>query len=735
MPPAERRARPRASKAPARASALRQLADGVGIIPEYVDQTGTETRQTTDGTRVALLAAMGIDASTDERARRALDEMDETERSQLLAPVRVVPRADERASIEISIGAGGASTPMAWSAELREENGTVHRANGSAVAGDDGRLHVELPGRPGLGYHTLTVTVDGGNGERSADQLLIVVPPACLTPAEVLKGRRAFGITANLYTVRSDRNWGVGDFTDLAELLRWTASIGGEFVGVNPLHALRNAGGDVSPYSPVSRLFRNPLYIDVEAVPGFAQSRAVEEIIGNAQVRDELAQTRASDRVEYEQVMRLKRSVLRELHSARLRGPRDRNPAWTAWLEEQGETLQSFATFRALSEHLGHDGDSSGNWHDWPEEYRDPRSPAVLRFREEHREEVDFQCWLQWIIDQQIESAAATAKQGGMTIGLYQDLAIGTSPNGSDSWAYPGLFVQGVGIGAPPDPYSASGQDWGLPPIDPRALRERRYDYWIKLVRASLRHSGALRMDHVMGLFRQFWIPAGKTGKEGAYVRFPSEDLLGILALESTRAGALGVGEDLGTVPEDVPPAMRRWHVLSSKVLYFERDDATGFKPASSYAEEALATANTHDMPTLAGFWRTHDVEVRREVGLIESDDEERKARATRDTEKRQLVERLVAEGVLPAGKEPGGAALRGAVHAFLCRTPAALVGFSLDDVVGEEEPVNVPGVGSDKFPSWTRRLKFRLEDLRTDPDVATTLRCEGRGQRADAGR
>jgi 4-alpha-glucanotransferase len=358
----------------------------------------------------------------------------------------------------------------------------------------------------------------------------------------------------------------------------------------------------------------------------------------------------------------------------------------------------------------------------------------VRKFREQHQEEVDFHRWLQWMVDLQLAMVARTARQGGMAIGLYQDLAIGTSPNGSDTWAYPGLFLQGVGIGAPPDPYSASGQNWGLPPIDPRVLRERRYDYWIRLVRSSLRHSGALRIDHVMGLFRQFWIPEGKSGTEGAYVRFPSEDLLGILALESSRAGALVVGEDLGTVPEDVPPALRRWHVLSSKVLYFERDDESGFKPASSYAEEALATANTHDMPTLAGFWRAHDVEVRRKVGLIDGDDEEKKARATRDTEKRQLVERLVAEGVLPGGTEPDGATLRGAVHEFLCRTPAALVGLSLDDVVGEAEPVNVPGVGSDKFPSWTRRLTMRLEDLRTDPGVAASLRCS-RGQVEGAGR
>ena len=278
------------------------------------------------------------------------------------------------------------------------------------------------------------------------------------------------------------------------------------------------------------------------------------------------------------------------------------------------------------------------------------------------------------------------------------------------------------------------GQNWGLPPLDPRRLAESGYDYFVRLVRAGLRHGGALRIDHVLGLFRQFWIPAGMTGAEGAYVRFPTDDLLGILALESTRARALVVGEDLGTVPPEVPPLLERWRLLSSKVLYFERDEKEGFRGADAYPVEALATANTHDMPSLAGFWKARDLEVKRKVGLLEGDEDERKARETRDTEKRQLVERLVAEGLLPAGKEPEGAALRGAVHELLCRTPSALVGFSLDDIVGEAEPVNVPGVGADKFPSWTRRLAMPIEQLATDPAVAASIRCS-RATRGDARR
>ncbi|HEX2780273.1 MAG TPA: 4-alpha-glucanotransferase, partial [Gemmatimonadaceae bacterium] len=611
----------------------------------------------------------------------------------------------------------------------------IHRADGRDVPGEDGRLHVHLPFRQELGYHRLRIVVNGAGGERSAEQSLIVVPPSCLSPEQVLKGKRVFGITANLYSVRSARDWGIGDLGDLSELLGWAGTVGAEFVGVNPLHVLRNEGGDVSPYSPVSRLFRNPIYIDVAAVPGFELSRAAREITESAQFREELARVRTSGKVEYERVWELKSRVLRELHDARLRGPRDANPEWVRWRASQGWPLEAFATFQALATHLGHDGRGSADWREWPEEYRTPTSPGVQRFRAEHENEIDFHRWLQFVIDRQLAAAGDRARGAGMALGLYQDLAIGTSPNGSDTWTYQELFLRGVAIGAPPDPYSATGQDWGLPPIDPRRLKARRYDYWIELVRSALRHGGALRIDHFMGLFRQFWIPAGKTGKDGAYVRFPSEDLLGILALEATRAGALVVGEDLGTVPEDVPPAMRRWNVLSSKVLYFERDDQQGFHAAESYAAESLATANTHDMPTLAGFWSGRDIELRKKVGLIESDDAEREARETRGREKTQLVERLTTDGLLPRGEgDPDAAALRGAVHEFLYRTPAALVGLSLDDIVGETEPVNVPGVGADKFPSWTRRLSTPIEKLATDPAVAAALRCS-RATRGGAGR
>jgi 4-alpha-glucanotransferase len=320
-----------------------------------------------------------------------------------------------------------------------------------------------------------------------------------------------------------------------------------------------------------------------------------------------------------------------------------------------------------------------------------------------------------------------------MRIGLYPDLAIGTSPCGADTWAFPELFVRNASVGAPPDPYAPQGQNWGLPPLGPRAFRKDRYQYFVTLLRSGFRHAGALRIDHVLGFFRLFWIPEGRTSEEGAYLRYPTEDLLGILALESVRHNAIVVGEDLGTVPDEVPPTLARWGVLSSKVLQFEREWGGEYKPAWSYPPLSLATADTHDMVSIAGFWSGHDIDIRHAVGLIESDDDARRAHEDRSRDREALLRRLANEHVLPSAVAPRFASdLRGAVHAFLCRSPAQLVGIALDDLTGELEPVNVPGVGQEQYPSWTRKMRETLETMMASDDVRAALRCDGRVRRRD---
>ncbi|MDQ6886116.1 MAG: 4-alpha-glucanotransferase [Gemmatimonadota bacterium] len=705
------------------ASPLRQLAERMGIIREYLDQTGTELRETSDDTRIALLAAMGLDASSDAAASRELDQLETLERERMLEPVRVV-RADSGDRHLARVHVPGGSARVEWRTELLLEGGDTRTDAGTAIASRD---HADLPIAAPLlpGYHRLRVSLSAGGEARQAEQSLIITPFRCPDPAEL--GGGVFGITANLYTLRGRRNWGAGDMGDLAMLAEWSGSVGAHFVGVNPLHALHNRGGDISPYSPISRLFRNVLYLEMEAIPDLVECAAARELLSSPGFQSELARLRDSGDVEYERVMALKRPLLDLLHRSFIEGHRDRGTArgerYRSYVTSQGEALQNFATWMALHEHVKSQA-GEGNGQGWPAAFRQPRSRAVLEFRDANADAVDFHRYLQFELDRQLADVAARAKRAGHRIGIYQDLAIGSAPGGSDVWAFPDLFIRGAAIGAPPDPLCESGQNWGLPPLDPRQLTHHGYDYWIRLLRASLANAGALRIDHVMGLFRQFWIPEGLTGREGAYVRFPSSDLLGILALEATRHGAFVVGEDLGTVPPDVPPALAERNILSSRVLYFERDGAA-FTPASRYPRLALATANTHDMTTLAGFWSGRDIELCQATSPETSRSEARREQAleTREQEKKELLARLVADGALnPASTPPPIAELCGAVHDFLCRTPSEMVGLSLDDIAGEVEPVNMPGVPAEGYRSWTRRMHLAVEELWSDPGVRIAL-------------
>ena len=537
--------------------------------------------------------------------------------------------------------------------------------------------------------------------------------PRCTTAREKLGRARGFGVWANLYTLRSRRNFGLGDLSDVAQLAQLAAREGAEFVGLSPLHALWNRGPHVSPYAPMSRLYRNELYLDVLRVPELARCPEAGAQLARPGFQRELAQLRSSSRVEYERVAAAKRRILRALHGCFLRrrsNARDR--AYAAYLAREGEALGDFAAFSAISERQGASGGPGLDWQAWPRALRDPRSPAVARFRRAHAREVDFHRFVQFELDRQLGAAAASAKRAGMKIGLYQDLALGSVGGGAETWGLRDLFAEGASIGAPPDEYAAEGQDWAIPPLDPVRLHEQGFAFFRQLLRAAFAHSGALRIDHVLGFFRLYWIPHGRSPAEGAYVRQPARELLAILAQASRRQGALVIGEDLGTVPPGTPARLARHGILSSRVLYFERQGA-GFKPARAYSRRALATANTHDLVPLAGYAKGTDLVLRRRARVISSERALHSALAEREAIARALTRRLTADGLLHT-REPSPSELAVAVAGFLARTPCPLVALSLDDAVGEPVPVNLPGVGPDAHPSWTRRLATPLERLPT---------------------
>jgi len=707
---------------------LRELADRMGILPCYSAASSSEGRETSDATRVALLAAMGLDAETEAKASEALRAIALREGSRIAEAVRVV--TEGRAAREVSVRLPALRTGhLEWSLELHAEDGRSETAEG-CIDSPGGRagLQLPIPGAPlSPGYHSLHLTIEQAGKREEARQTLIVAPSRCTTVEERIGGRRGFGLCANLYSVRSQQGWGAGDIGDLRSLVELAARQGAAFVGVNPLHALWNRGEHVSPYSPISRLHRSLLYLEIAAVPELDSCPAARQRVASPEFARTLERLRAASHVDYEQVGKAKRAVLELLHRSFAAKERDsgtpRGLAYHRYLEREGRALRDFATFLALAEHLEPDPQEPG-WRCWPSRYRDPESDAVRRFREEHREAVDFHGWVQFELDRQLGETARAARALGLPIGVYSDLAIGSSAGGSDTWAFPGLFADGANVGAPPDDFAKSGQDWGFAPIDPNRLHAQSYGYWIRMLRSAFAHAGALRIDHIMGLFRLYWIPTGHPATEGAYVRYPARDLLGILALESRRSGALVIGEDLGTVPRGLAARLARWGILSSRVLYFERRGAD-FRPSKRYSRRALVTANTHDLAPLAGFLSGSDLALRREVGQITSDEELDALRRERARDRDALLRRLAAEALLlddPASLRPERCCA--AVTAFLCRTPAPLVGLSLDDLVGETEAVNLPGVTSSRHRSWTRRMRVPLDQLPSHPLASASLQA-----------
>ncbi len=694
---------------PASRPRLHALAETAGIVASYTDGCGAE-RVISDLARERILAALGFDAASEEAAEAALRGLGARAAARLLPEVRVA-RVGSAEAREVALELSGEPAPAEWEIEVEEEGKETRRAAGAMPAAP-GPLRLPLPQALPPGYHRLRLELRQGGETRRAEQVLIVAPRTCLLPEERVAGRAA-GLWANLYSLRSRRNWGAGDLGDLEVLCQLAGRSGADFVGLNPLHAIRNGALERSPYNPVSRLFRSSLYLDVERIPEVHEVPELQERLASAAHRLLVEELRARPEIDYAAVRALKESFFAPLHQAFARLHRDAGSArgqdYRRFLAEHGQPLDDYAAFLVLDAHLRERG---AWWRTWPAEYRDPRSPAVAEFCARHFEEFDLHRFLQFELDRQLAAAADAGARAGLRIGLYTDLAIGSIADGADAWANPGLFVHGVSLGAPPDGYSKTGQVWALPPVHPARLREQGYRYWIQILRAALRHAGALRIDHVIGLVRQFWVPDGCRGTDGAPVRFPSQDLFGILALEGQRARALIVGEDLGTIPPELPPLMKEWGLLSSRVFLFERNEQGEFHPPGRYPRRALVTTSTHDHVPLPGFLAGTELPARRRLGLIDSDEDLRRAAEWRRQERRAVAGLLERQGLLAPGAAPTDAELVAGVHALLGKTPCDLVALSLDDLCGELLPVNIPGVGPERYPCWARKMSVSLEDV-----------------------
>lgn len=702
-------------------SLLDQLARRRGIGDAYHDYRG-ELRHFSGATKTAILAAMGCKV-TDAAAVAHEIELLDVERWLPMAPAVSVLRPG-RAGVVVVVPAQTLDAAIDW----RVTTSQGETRDGRAIAGElseierrelDGRWltrrWLALPEDLPPGEHRLQLCMSGGGG----DGTLFVTPARCHEPEVLSQGARLWGLAVQLYTLRSATNWGIGDFADLGAVVRHAAAQGAAFVGLNPLHALFPANpGHFSPYSPSTRHFLNVLYIAVPEVDGYHACAAAQAIVAAPGFAAELERLRAVPQVDYPGVARAKLPVLRALfdqfRDAQLAADTAQAREFRRYIAGRGEPLRRHALHDAIDGHLrSQDAARYWGWPAWPAEWRDPAGEAVVQFEAGHRAEVEFHAWMQWTAERQLAAVQRLARELGMPVGLYGDYAVGVNPAGSETWSDQQVYRMGAGVGAPPDPLALKGQDWGIPPQDPHALVAARYAPLRDLLAANMRHFGALRLDHVMALFRQWWVPSGLGATEGGYVHYPLDDLMSVLALESAEHRCLVVGEDLGTVPDEVRRAMAEFAVYSYKVLLFEKHGDGRFRRPEEYVRRAIATVTTHDLPTLRGYWAGRDLELRDRLQLFPGEDVRRYVYDERVRDRARLLAALDEVGLRPApGPEAESgysAAVAHDVQLYLARSTAALVVLQIEDLVGMTDPVNVPGT-SDEHANWQRKVTVDID-------------------------
>jgi 4-alpha-glucanotransferase len=672
---------------------LRRLAELHGVATSY-RPAPDRTVAASASAVVAVLAALDVDASTGQAVRAALAACERELRERLLPP-----------------------TVVHWTGTANPLD-TLPHGTRLRVDTEQGESRARADRLP-AGVHRVSATAPDG---RSADTHLIVAPERLPRPAG-----RSYGLLVQLYSLLSRHSWGMGDLGDLGELAGWAARTGGAgFVQVNPLHAaVPGTPTDPSPYRPSSRRFPDPVHLRIADIPEFAHVRDREQVRGLLERADRLRSgVLGGALIDRDAVWDLKRAALELVRTVPL--PPERRAAHDDFRAREGKALEDHATWCALAEVHGPD------WHGWPQELRDPRSAGTARARTELADRVDFHTWLAWLTDTQLGAAQRAARVAGMPVGIVHDLAVGVHPHGADAWAQQEFFAAGMSVGAPPDAFNALGQDWGLPPWRPDRLAASGHAPYRGLLRAVFRCAGAVRIDHVMGLFRLWWVPQGQPPTQGTYVRHDAEAMLALLSLEASRAQAVVIGEDLGTVEPGVRETLQRHGVLGTSVLWFERDWSGDGRPLppERWRTDCLATATTHDLPPTAARLTGEHVELRDRLGLLTQPPAQERAAAAADTgEWLELLTRLGLLGEAGDDGSPEAEQARiEAVHRFLLLTPARLVGVWLPDGVGDRRPQNVPGTW-DQYPNWrlpiadAKGRPVTLEELTASPRLHALLK------------
>lgn len=670
---------------------LERLADLVGISSEYKDAFGCKV-QTTPETRGAILAALGLSIDSDAGASASIARLEKL-RSGVL-PAVLVTMVDQPIQIELR----KPSSQTHWVLTL--EDGTNREGNIAKSS-----RFLDLPPLP-MGYHRLKL------GEDAAT--IISAPLQCWQPESLHGEAKLWGATAQVYSLRTENDLGIGDYSDIAAAAEGVGAVGGSFLGLSPVHALFAADrSKISPYSPSSRLFLEPIYIDPQAVEGFDECGA-REILFDAGVQARLSALQAASLVDYSEVWSIKRLLLESIWG-HFTDSGDHG-TFNAFRQAGGEALEAHATFEALSEHFAAKG---LHWiGEWPEPFRSVRSEEVRLFRAEHSDRISLHAWLQWLADSQLAHASQRAQAAGLCIGLYRDLAVGADGGGSEIWAQPERFAPALAVGAPPDPLGPQGQNWGLPPFNPLSLEEQGLAAFRDLVAANMRHAGAIRIDHAFQLQRLFLIPSGAPASQGAYVDYPFEAMLAVLRVESHRARCLVIAEDLGTAPKGFSEAIMESGVLSYRVLPFERDGET-FKQPDQYPRSAMAVFTTHDLPTFIGWWRGLDIDLRQTLAVFDPKTAQHE-RQSRENDKKQLVKAFKDQNILASSIVLHDPPIEATVR-YLARTSCALAALQIEDASGELNQPNMPGMDA-SLPNWRRRLSNDLHSIMAPNSLMSRL-------------
>ena len=577
--------------------------------------------------------------------------------------------------------------------------------------GDNDTLWIRLP-QLACGYYTLSAE----SGGKCRLVRLIVAPESVYQPKLLANGGRMNGLTMHLYSLRSERNWGIGDFTDLLNLMKYAAEKKLDFVGINPLHALfTSKPAFASPYSPSSREWLNPIYLDIEKVGAFTYNEQLKNWLAQPKIRQRIAALRVTETVTYTAVWACKRDALQMAFNAfeqdACEAAANERAAFEAFVLEKGKALQGFGLFEALDQYYSRPGQVG--WQSWPSEFHQPDGEAVEKFARSHEREIRFYMWLQWLCAEQLQEVNQAAAEYGVKLGIYGDLAVGVARGSADTWLNRQDYCMDVSVGAPPDPLGPTGQNWDLPPLNPLMLKHTGYEKFAHLLRENMRLYGVLRIDHVMALCRLWWVLNGKTADFGAYVHYDAEVMFAILALESRRNRCVIIGEDLGTVPDQARHLLNRYQVFSYKVMYFSKG-WNGFQLPEEYPEQAITVISTHDVAPLAGYWTGKDLDTMFKLGTLPDAAAFQTALDEREHDKADLLDKLKETGCLGADVQMPAKAdetLLAALHKYGALSRSKLYAVQLENLLGVIDNLNVPGV-TEGYPNWAQKMPVSLEDF-----------------------